>query len=255
MSLYDERDVYLEVAMYGDLAQYGPALADLVELAYNQFFAQLDHPALMMGDPRGGQRNRMFVFNEKNWAKFRQELLEGLLGNFHLFSWYENEEEGSVLCGELKIPPILRDPQEPRILACNINLAHYKDGFDAKVQTQWVGLACVAFQKLNGVNGYITSNWISTWCSPYEQGLEFEFGEIDFRHKLRGYYWGNFLSCEHIAQLGGIERIKQEAPCYLVEDLSGTEERVYLQLTADLADVPDEALSALREYLDPLLPK
>ncbi len=260
MSLYDERDVYLEVAMYEDLAQYGPVLADLVELAYNQFIAHLDHPALMMGNPRGGQRNRMFVFNEKNWAKFRRELLEGLLEYFHLFSWYEDEQEGSVTCGELEIleiPRILHNLQEPRFFTCSIKPAYYKSGFNEKVQSQWVELARTAFQKLNGVNGYITVGGGNAWCSPYEQsaGLAYQFHEIDFHRKLRGYYWGNLLSSEHIAQLGGMARVEQEAPCYLVENLSAPEERAYLQLTADLDDVPDDALSALQKYLDPLLPK
>ena len=72
--------------------------------------------------------------------------------------------------------------------------------------------------------------------------------------KLRGYFWGNVLSEKHIERLGGIEKIQEEAPCYLVEKLDrGGRQRVYLQATERLGEFTEEKRMELKKYLEPLL--
>ena len=72
--------------------------------------------------------------------------------------------------------------------------------------------------------------------------------------KLRGYFWGNVLSEKHVERLGGIDRIKEEAPCYLVEEIqSGDRQLVYLQTTERLEDLPEVKRFKIKQYLMPLL--
>ena len=72
--------------------------------------------------------------------------------------------------------------------------------------------------------------------------------------KLRGYFWGNVLSEKHVERLGGIDRIKEEAPCYLVEEIqSGDRQLVYLQATERLGEFTEEKRMELKKYLEPLL--
>ena len=72
--------------------------------------------------------------------------------------------------------------------------------------------------------------------------------------KLRGYFWGNVLSEKHIERLGGIEKIQEEAPCYLVKEIqSGDRQLVYLQATERLGEFTEEKRMELKKYLEPLL--
>ena len=92
--------------------------------------------------------------------------------------------------------------------------------------------------------------------TPYEEWIRTPIDHYrELRRYARGYFWGNILSGEHIEQLGGVERIKTEAPCVMVKSI-GTPERplLYLQLTEDINDFSDEKLKELREFLKPILP-
>jgi hypothetical protein len=61
--------------------------------------------------------------------------------------------------------------------------------------------------------------------------------------------WGNILSPDHVAKLGGEDRIRQESGCYLVERWG---ENLYLQLTESLWDVSKEDLATLNRYFEPI---
>jgi hypothetical protein len=93
--------------------------------------------------------------------------------------------------------------------------------------------------------------------SPYERAIGISERMVlpQARTKLRGYYWGNVLSAEHLRILGGFDSVRQDAPCALVDDLSaGRGERAYLQLTSNFDEVSKQQLRDLRDYLLPLLP-
>lgn len=73
----------------------------------------------------------------------------------------------------------------------------------------------------------------------------------------RGSFWCNCLTDKHIETLGGVDRIRREAPCAIVEESERTgpvTTQVRLQVTERFSETTWEMLDELEEYLDPLLP-
>lgn len=77
------------------------------------------------------------------------------------------------------------------------------------------------------------------------------YNESSWRHFTRGAAWGLWLTAEHITGLGGLARVRSEAPVWRVEPRG---DGVWLQLTE--FPNPDfvEHMSALRAYLQPIVP-
>ena len=73
--------------------------------------------------------------------------------------------------------------------------------------------------------------WGASGVTPMErQAVGFIDINKNYATKLRGYGFGNILTEAHITQLGGIEAIKKEAPCYMAVSythLSTTKSRSY----------------------------
>lgn len=124
------------------------------------------------------------------------------------------------------------------------------------VQRRWVEAACAAASVTRAATGWITRDCTGFHQSPYESGTGASLKDSvqQAREKLRGYYWGNFLSAGHIAALGGRTQIEREAPCASVVDLSTPgHDLLYLQLTEQVDHYGDDDLRRLRDYLRPLL--
>lgn len=73
----------------------------------------------------------------------------------------------------------------------------------------------------------------------------------------RGSFWCNFLTDKHIETLGGVDCIRREAPCAVVEESKRTgpvTTQVRLQISERFSETTWDDIDALAEYLDPLLP-
>ena len=69
-----------------------------------------------------------------------------------------------------------------------------------------------------------------------------------------GYFWRQLLTQNHIQALGGLDRVKREAPCSTVEEtVIGGNAAVWLQLNDDLFGATTEERLRMKEYLWPLL--
>ena len=256
----EDMNVVMSLATYEDLSKRGEELLWFVEQGYERILRKLPRQAdeaTLYGSPVGKISNRQFLFNEKNWARFRKELREGKLGTFSLSLWLEPKDIRRISGAGIHIYTYPDYPGRASILVLGVEGPFYGGQPLDAWQEEWVDLACEAFVRLNGATGFITVDVLS-WRdpdSPYEGVARVIGAGYHFRSRVRGYYWGNFLSRGHIERLGGPEAVFREAPCYLVRDLSeGEEWRAYLQLTARMEDIPEEALRALRDYLRPLLP-
>ena len=255
--------VSLSISTYEPLQERGEEIIWFVETAYEHIFKNLaitPTRTILHGKPLGGTRNRRFLFNDKNWARFRRELLNGELEWMTLFSEFPREDDPVPRLAEVSMTTLPDLPRLASTVQVSVEHSLYGGRPAAEWQHRWVDLACEAFVRFIGANGYLTIGFVSAGVlclsSPYEVMEHFELHVyLRFRTRLRGYYWGNLLSREHIARLGGMEAITREAPCYLVRDLSeGKGERAYLQLTANLDQVSEQERRALREYLRDLLP-
>jgi hypothetical protein len=171
----------------------------------------------------------------------------------------ERDGTPSIRLGQARLQFLALAPEfrvDAATVAITVSRGLYPGSIDEETQAAWVLAAKKAAGALRATTGYITIDYIAG-ASPYEHmlGRDWLDGVAESRRFLRGFYWGNMLSAEHIAALGGVERVLAEAPCAFAEDLSTPEdEAVYLQLTPTINVVPDEALLALERYLRPVLP-
>lgn len=123
-------------------------------------------------------------------------------------------------------------------------------------QSQWIALADEAMLHLSAATGYLTVDSASD-ATAYED----EVGLVPVREGLRtcdeyvrGYAWGTYLTARHIDRLGGIGRIRRQAPVVDVRDVSRDGYDVlFLQAADKLLDVTDDQLRALKAYLAPVL--
>ena len=77
------------------------------------------------------------------------------------------------------------------------------------------------------------------------------FGPLALQRFARGAGWGLWLTEQHIAGLGGRDRVAREAPVARVLDRPAG---VWLELTDSPWDAPDEALHRLEYFLAPIIP-
>jgi hypothetical protein len=138
-------------------------------------------------------------------------------------------------------------------IVLNADLPLFGRTISSSVQEYFVSLLRRTAVTIRASTGYIT---LDASPDPYERryGLNGTQGRRSSGTRLPGYYWANILSERHIQALGGMDEIRTQAPCHIVEDLSdGRETLAYLQLTPDLNRFDDEKLRALRDYLSTLL--
>ncbi|MDL2225785.1 hypothetical protein LJC20_06285 [Eubacteriales bacterium OttesenSCG-928-M02] len=72
-----------------------------------------------------------------------------------------------------------------------------------------------------------------------------------FNEKVRGYGFANWLTKGHIKALGGIDKIRQEAPVDFIE--VEDEGAVYLQICERMEDITPQRKRQLREYFEPIV--
>jgi hypothetical protein len=114
-----------------------------------------------------------------------------------------------------------------------------------------------AGQALRAVTGYLTVDYVSDPESPYEKwsGRSFRQGLASCDEILRGYYWGNLLSEQHLKRIGGLEALNGERGSIRVTDLTSDDHQlVYVQLNQPLYDFDDAGLVGLAKVLAPALP-
>jgi hypothetical protein len=75
-----------------------------------------------------------------------------------------------------------------------------------------------------------------------------------FDVEVHGYYWAVLLTDGHVQRLGGSSRVKREAPCWRVENLSlGDRQGMLCILTESPTELDPERLVAWRAFLSPTL--
>jgi hypothetical protein len=271
--LYTEIDTFQEAS-----ALAGPA-ADWMELARSELGewvlsllrAQLageENPAVrtdfgvagtvydeVSGETLGGNW-KIGLYSQEHWLlmlrRFRAGKLRRLVFGIHGLDERGYPGNRGGMRAEVDLQA-LEWPEMANRLSIGVRLSLEGDQ-PQELQDRLVDVMKAAAVTCNGSYGHIT---FDRTMHAYEDavGRSFVKGTTECREWARGYYWGNFLSRVHIERVGGIDRVLKEAPCYLVEDLSGGRgELVYLQLTPSVVDFSDEELRALRDFLAPVLP-
>ena len=146
----------------------------------------------------------------------------------------------------------------PDVAELAILMMHPRDRSQVLVTTgQFVELAIDACERSGLSQGLLLRDDLpkhSAGTTPVEREARpnsIFFGPNALERYVRGPGWGLWLTTRHIDLLGGIERMKAEAPVLLVEPRG---EGVWLQLTLDPWAVTEEALERFADYLKPLTP-
>ena len=104
----------------------------------------------------------------------------------------------------------------------------------------------------NAVNGFATRGFqpMDNTLSEYSARRRNIEPETCYREKLKGYFWANYLTAGHILKLGGIDAIREEAPCCQVEAVQ--DNAVLLRATNTFDEFTLEKRLEIKEYLRPV---
>lgn len=96
---------------------------------------------------------------------------------------------------------------------------------------------------------------VDTIADPYSavvtQESELKGDGLDF--EVYGYYWAVALKTGHLERLGGVARVRREAPCARIETIEGPGHGLVCVLTESPLDMSVETVVAWRNYLQPVL--
>lgn len=270
--------ITLNITTYKELNTKGKELVSLLEDFFN-YFQEYINTELEIDFELMNGRERTMKLNNKNLSKIYELFIQGNVQCLEISSPgdFEYPEKPSYSEDEI----LLHLPHRCKIaIECNLaatyppnfsNKSIFPNDFSislsdqlfdgyipANIQTKFRLLFQKAVRLLEADTGYITyeSKLVRlTMQSSFEDywGINI-YRHPGFSTRLRGYFWDNYLSEQHIATLGGLKLIKDSAPCDIIEPVIHSDKLgVFLQLTDDINNYSDDQLVRLRKYLWPLL--
>ena len=276
--------LHVNLCTYADLAGAGRSIVDFIEFAID-LATGADIP-LRIRVERQAWRHRPETgrrLTGQAWAKSREVILDGGYTGVVLFNDSASPSQGmprfllDIQASDVysDILTRIRDPAaRERVLQAarptprfiNLAVAVGDGGIDLdRGQLRTIVQAVEStFQQVHGACGLMTADAGSIIGdrTQYELSRRVYWASTPeiFTTRLRGAFWGNLLSPRHVAILGGLNRVAQEAPCSVVEPLTFDEPAsaesmgAYLQLSEHPEDVSAAQMEALSRYLAPLLP-
>ncbi len=156
------------------------------------------------------------------------------------------------------------DPREAKMLKLCLNTRILDGVVSTKIQEQLAFLATKLFQDVNGACGYIHlgDEFNTLAFATHHETINNLAGQGASTwmccDEVRGAFWLNFLSGEHVRRLGGMEKITREAPCYKVAQLDRCDTKqvevlALLQLTPMMTEMSVQQLEQLEHFLKPIL--
>jgi hypothetical protein len=269
--------ICMNVTTYEILNDKGEILISLIQKIINELMSYLPHSLEIYIELMNG-RERNLKFNERNLKKVYDLLLAGEIETLGIGDASNDDSEVrhvddpivirdypalfsfAICCNQAATyPPHF---SEKMIFPNDFNLSMSEQLFDniipMHIQQTFNELFKEVIVAINGVYGFITYETTaaaSPMMTPYENYYALSTTFLPgFTKKIRGYFWNNYLSTDHIERLGGIQQVLSDAPCFVKEPLAtSTHQGVLLQLTEDINYYSDDQLVQLRNYLLKLL--
>lgn len=259
------RCIYGCISTYDSLLNKGSVIIKLVE----EFIDKVVKPINKDLKYEINSNRKIYNYEPSNWEKTKILLNEGKVKKLIFVHSDERMIEAKIKgidCPEAYTSPELinlnilsniEDDKRASLIEFSINKWTCARDDSQHVCLEYQKLIEMVLDNIECVGGFITLDCMSAYCSfsAHERymGLEYMKASEKFGEYFRGYSWGNYLSKNHVELLGGIEKIKKEAPVYLVKPLS--DNGVYLQLTEKVDEVLDEDLRKLKRYFQHILSK
>jgi hypothetical protein len=274
----------MEIVTYADLWKRAQAVVDFIERTwrtFEPFQVKLEATVWSRWKSRYS-KPRIFglMQGRKKWTETRQLLLQGDVANIMMIDWESHHSHQLRLDSDvylevhfgssweparghyMRLDPIF-DPREAKMLKLCLSTRVWDGRISAETQEQIVSLACDLFQVVDGACGYVSlgKDYAGLYqLTPYERRLGMDRpNTMRLWRDVRGAFWGNLLSARHVQALGGIQLVKQQAPCYKVtapaNEGTGTTDSVplYLQVTQMMEVATQEDYERLEAFLSPIL--
>lgn len=260
--------IYGCISTYDSLLSKGSVIINLVEEFVDKVVKPINK-SLKYIVTTDKNNVKKYKYKQSNWERTKILINEGKVKTLNFVHFDKRVIEAKVQgidCPEANIYPELINlnivsnveyANEASLIEFSINKWMCARDSSQYVSIEFQKLIELAISNMECVGGLITVDTMEAYksSSSHERyiGLEYIFASEKFDKYFRGYSWGNYLSRKHVELLGGIEKIKKEAPVYCVKELS--DKGAYLQLTEDIDNVSDEELRKLKRYFQPILPK
>lgn len=270
--------ISMNVTTYEILNNKGPELVSLLQEFFEYFEHYVGQDLIISYELMYGKEKSM-KFNKKNLAALYEHLLKGNIESLLIYCPVDNKSLSQSFFSEEEI--IIHSPSLLEVaIGCNLAATYpksfsetsvfpnefclslseqlFNDCIPPHIQAKFIELFKSAVQLLNATTAYITYE-SSSVNTPMRSSFENHWGinihrPPGFTERLRGYFWMNYMSKQHINILHGMESIQKNAPCAIVETIDHPDSPgIFLQLTEDINDFSDEQLRKLREYLWPLI--
>ncbi|MDS0526546.1 hypothetical protein NNC19_12715 [Clostridium sp. SHJSY1] len=257
--------IYGCISTYDSLLTKGSVIIDIIE----EFIEKIVKPIDKDLKYRVNLEKKKYKYNSSNWEKTKKLISEGKVEKISFVHFDKSTIEARINgidCPEANIFPELinlnilsnvSNTKRASLIEFSINKWTCAKNNSQYICSEYEKIIEKVISNIDCVGGFITIDTMSAYCSfsahERHMGLEYMNASENFHKYFRGYSWGNYLSKKHVELLGGIEKIKKEAPVFLVKTLS--DNGVYLQLTEKADEVLDEDLRKLKRYFQPILPK
>ncbi|WP_252225263.1 hypothetical protein [Clostridium sp. ZBS2] len=259
------RRIYGCISTYDSLLDKGTVIINIIEEFIDKIVKPINKDlSYVINSGRKKQK-----YEASNWEKTKILINEGKIENISFIHFDKKMIEAAINgidCPEANIFPELinfnivsniENSKRASLIEFSINKWTCAKDDSKHVCLEYQKLIKMVLANIECVGGFITLDTMDKYCSfsTHERyvGLTYFRASEKFDKYFRGYSWGNYLSKNHVKLLGGIEKIKNEAPVYLVKPMN--DNGVYLQLTENIDDVSDEDLRKLKRYFQPILPK
>ncbi|MBP8083299.1 MAG: hypothetical protein KAZ87_08885 [Spirochaetes bacterium] len=259
-----EKSVYIDISTFDCLKEKGQTVIEISENILKNFFLHYDYPTKVYIENFNFQ-NRNYTI--KSWNKIisiiQKEEIRHLLINTVRNSDSIQPELSLSVTFDYSYNDKLYDKM---VIANNISFS-LKERFlnleTPKIQQKLITETFIdIFKNINAVVGFIDIGYRHATIIPnstsFEEAHKCSFVNHSnmFRKNARGFFWGNILSEEHIYKLGGINTIREKAPCYHIKSFNFGDGRnaVYMQLSENINHYTEDELNSLGNFLKPVLP-
>lgn len=285
MKMIRDKSIFLHTTTYESLGDKGDLLIRLLEKIFDEFVNAFNIKLSIVYETNN-YYYRHFDYNAAGIKKLYAALKKGQVLNLAIKDFYENadnyEDEFPELLDDYEEPPRYMIPDISIGLSCSDvdpNIAFYRTilkpintfsfalserlfnySIPEQIQIKFKNLFKTIVKEMNSVTGFISYETSAAGpkgsITHYENYYLLNPDQLPgYTEHLRGYFWFNLLTTDHIRKLGGPEFIQKNAPCAYMETIEiNGETGLLLQLSADINDYTDVQLRELRTFLLPLLP-
>lgn len=254
--------VGLAVYTFDDLRVNGPAVVDLIDLA-QRLFSAYRWDVAKVAFTAEQKRREVVEAGLVPPNELREALVAGLVARFQVQDAADSMTSQVQMWARLNATD--SKAARPNHLLLRLPMAYFQENGHEAVQNL-LNFGREAFERLNCAYGYggirvtgRSSDKINQVINASVDAIpvgDFDDMNIDrlFREQVKGAFWVNLLHARHVAALGGIEVVRNAAPCLHLEMLEGGG-CLLLLMPSPLWDDHEEAKAAharLRAYLQPI---